>query len=153
MIGHLAELQAAINEGARVEGYIYWTVVDNFEWHENYRPEARFGLFTVDRHPPYESGGRFPRRITEGAIAYAHVIAQNGISRMAERFGIMSADGTQVLAPALTSGLTYEGIVSGLGGLILQLSKLGSGELFALLFYAAHQRWVRIHDLRWDSAK
>lgn len=151
LIGHLAELQAAINDGARIDGYIHWTLVDNFEWHEHYRPEARFGLFTVDRCPPQESGGRLPRHITEGAIAYAQVIAQNSIDQMTERFGIMTADGSQVKAPTVIPSLTYEGIVSGLGGVVLHLSRLGTGELFGLMFYARHQRWVRLRDINWND--
>lgn len=152
LIGHLAELQAAMIEGARVDGYLHWTLVDNFEWHEHYRPEARFGLFTVDRRPPQESGGRLPRHITEGAIAYAQVIAQDGIDQMAKRFGIMTADGGRVKAPTVIPYLIYEGIVPGLGGLVLYLSLLGTGELFGLMFYAGRQRWVRLRNITWDGA-
>jgi beta-glucosidase len=39
----LTHRQAA---GARIEGYFYWSLLDNFEWLDGFRP--RFGLFEVD---------------------------------------------------------------------------------------------------------
>jgi beta-glucosidase len=39
-------------EGVPVAGYFYWSLLDNFEWLEGFRP--RFGLFEVD----YATGSR-----------------------------------------------------------------------------------------------
>jgi beta-glucosidase len=43
---YLEQVLKARQEGCRVEGYFVWTLTDNFEWAEGYRP--RFGLVYVD---------------------------------------------------------------------------------------------------------
>lgn len=51
---HLEQLGVALDAGANVLGYFYWSLIDNFEWTEGTGP--RFGLAEVDfatqaRHP------------------------------------------------------------------------------------------------------
>nr|AAF34651.2 putative prunasin hydrolase isoform PH-L1 precursor [Prunus serotina] len=47
---HLCYLQQAIIEGANVQGYFAWSLLDNFEWSEGYT--VRFGINYVD----YDNG-------------------------------------------------------------------------------------------------
>jgi beta-glucosidase len=44
---HLEHVHAAIARGRDVRGYFHWSLLDNFEWNEGYRPT--FGLVAVDR--------------------------------------------------------------------------------------------------------
>ncbi|MCB9734134.1 MAG: glycoside hydrolase family 1 protein [Deltaproteobacteria bacterium] len=43
---HLEALHAAMDDGADVRGYFYWSLVDNYEW--NHGMSLRFGLYAVD---------------------------------------------------------------------------------------------------------
>jgi beta-glucosidase len=44
---HIQALARARHEGLPIQGYFVWTLLDNFEWTDGYRP--RFGLVAVDR--------------------------------------------------------------------------------------------------------
>lgn len=43
---HLRELRKVMDAGVDIRGYFVWSILDNFEWAEGYRP--RFGLVHVD---------------------------------------------------------------------------------------------------------
>ena len=43
----LIACQEAMQQGAQLEGYFHWSLIDNFEWHEGYWP--KFGLVAIDR--------------------------------------------------------------------------------------------------------
>jgi beta-glucosidase len=68
---HLRELARAMKEGARVIGYLYWSLLDNFEWAEGFGP--RFGLVEVD----YSSQRR---KIRDSARRYAEICRTGAIS-------------------------------------------------------------------------
>lgn len=68
---HLQALHEAIQEGANVQGYFVWSILDNFEWALGYGP--RFGLVRVN----YETLKRTPK---QSAYWYRDVIANNAIT-------------------------------------------------------------------------
>ncbi len=66
---YLRELGRAVEEDIPVQGYMHWSLLDNFEWQHGYR--QRFGLIHVD----YADGRRSPK---DSAKWYAQTIATNG---------------------------------------------------------------------------
>lgn len=64
IVQHLKNLHRAIEEGAKVLGYIYWSLLDNFEWDKGFNPH--FGLVAVDYL-------NFERRIRESAKKFSLV--------------------------------------------------------------------------------
>lgn len=67
---HLAAIWRALQEGADVRGYFYWSLLDNFEWARGFGP--RFGLAAVD----YGSMGRTVRPSAE---VYARICKNNSL--------------------------------------------------------------------------
>ncbi|MBI4972881.1 MAG: glycoside hydrolase family 1 protein [Candidatus Omnitrophica bacterium] len=53
--GHLKSIYLAMQKGVKVWGYLYWSLLDNFEWDKGFIP--RFGLIEVD----YATYKRKPR--------------------------------------------------------------------------------------------
>lgn len=66
---YLAGLKRAVEEGIPVAGYLYWSIMDNFEWLEGY--DKRFGLIYIDYRTQ-------KRTLKDSAYYYARVIASNG---------------------------------------------------------------------------
>ncbi|MBQ7919115.1 MAG: beta-glucosidase [Lachnospiraceae bacterium] len=66
---YLLQLKRAVDEGVKVIGYQYWSILDNMEWTEGY--ERRFGLVHVD----YQT---LKRTIKDSGYFYAEVIKTNG---------------------------------------------------------------------------
>ena len=71
----IAEYLSAVNEairlGADVKGYLYWSLLDNYEW-GSYKP--RFGLYSVDRNT-------FERTKKPSADFYREIIENNGVTQ------------------------------------------------------------------------
>ena len=66
---YLLALKKAIDEGAEVQGYFYWSFWDNFEWAKGY--QERFGLVHVN----YQTQERIPK---DSCRWYKTVMETNG---------------------------------------------------------------------------
>jgi beta-glucosidase len=66
----LIALHQAITEGVDARGYLYWSLLDNFEWDKGFWP--RFGLVAVD----YKT---LERTIRPSALAYARICQENAL--------------------------------------------------------------------------
>ncbi|GII33737.1 GH1 family beta-glucosidase [Planotetraspora mira] len=69
--GHMRAAHAAIEAGADLRGYLVWSLLDNFEWHDGYH--RRFGLVRVDF-------GTQRRLLKDSALWYRGVIERNGLA-------------------------------------------------------------------------
>ena len=61
----VAEVERCLAEGIDVRSYIYWSLLDNFEWTQGYG--QHFGLVAVDRHT-------FARTLKPSARHFARLI-------------------------------------------------------------------------------
>lgn len=64
---HVGQLLQARQRGIDVRGYVYWSLLDNFEWREGFAP--RFGLVEIDYHT-------LKRTVRPSAFAFRQLIAQ-----------------------------------------------------------------------------
>ena len=64
----LRGLHRCVADGVDVRGYFVWSLLDNFEWNQGYRP--KLGLFEVDRTT-------FERTAKPSVAWYADVAAHN----------------------------------------------------------------------------
>jgi beta-glucosidase len=110
IVSHLHQIRQAIDNGANIIGYLHWSFMDNYEWFDHYRPEAKFGLFQVDRDDDNDNLN-LRRKITKGAEAYKLIIKESvnqsrygavtdsAISKAEHRFGSFSPDGFHISRP------------------------------------------------------
>lgn len=77
LVNYLQEVYRAIQAKVNIQGFFYWSLIDNFEWHQGFTP--RFGLIEVD----YATQKRTPR---DSAYVYKEIIEENGIPHKMLRF-------------------------------------------------------------------
>jgi beta-glucosidase len=70
---HITQVQCALKDGIPVDGYLVWSLLDNYEWSLGY--QMRFGLIYVD----FETQQRI---IKESGRWFSRVIQQNGLVEM-----------------------------------------------------------------------
>ncbi len=67
---HLRYIHQATLEGANIKGYLYWSLLDNFEWSYGWAP--KFGLHEVDRET-------FARTARPSAQEYGKIAKTNSV--------------------------------------------------------------------------
>lgn len=70
---HFQQMRTAIRAGVPLHGYFLWTLLDNYEWAEGYRPDACFGIVHVDRvtlERTPKASYRWYRDVVKRAVAY-----------------------------------------------------------------------------------
>ena len=67
---HIESVAKAISSGADVRGYLWWSLLDNFEWDKGYK--HRFGLVKVDFNT-------FERKPKKFALEYKKICVDNAI--------------------------------------------------------------------------
>lgn len=72
MVEHLTWLSRAMAQGANVQGYFWWTLMDNYEW--NHGMDLRMGLYAVDNSDPQKI-----RTARAGVATYQRIAAGNSI--------------------------------------------------------------------------
>jgi len=158
IVAHVEQMLAAIRDGVDVFGYLYWSLIDNWEWVENYRPSSRHGLFSVDRRTP-----ELPRCITDAAMTLANLVAERDVGQARERFGTYRADASAIQCPRLSAGRLYAGRLTAPGErereFELYLSTRADKSLIGLLYYhavngdAEADLWVRVVGLNVDARR
>lgn len=67
IINHTFEVWKSIQDGIDVKSYMYWSLMDNFEWAEKFKP--KFGLYTIER------------KMRNSALTYKEISQNNGIKK------------------------------------------------------------------------
>jgi len=73
IVEHIEAMHSAIASGARVLGYLHWSLLDNFEWNDGYH--GRFGLYAVDFDDPQR-----PRTRRRSAEVFARIARANAVT-------------------------------------------------------------------------
>lgn len=87
----LEQIAAAKAAGADIRGYYYWSLTDNFEWAEGYRPH--FGLYQVDR-------ATLTRTPTEGAQVLSAIAGSRTVTTAQRQ--TYGGDGPMTPEPGVT---------------------------------------------------
>ena len=115
IVSHLQQVRRAIADGAHIIGYLYWSLVDNYEWLDNYKPEGKFGLFRIDFEDQHRKDSDLIRQKTKGAEALElivkeslsqsedGIISDSAIAAAQNKFGIFTEDGSHIIYPWMTN--------------------------------------------------
>ena len=74
IVRNLFWAQRAVQKGVDLRGYLYWSIVDNYEW--NHGMKLRFGLFSIDTEDRQKE--RKPRK---GVKIFAEIASKNALPK------------------------------------------------------------------------
>jgi beta-glucosidase len=97
---HLRALRVSIEEGARVSGYLLWSLLDCMEWADGY--QRKFGVYHVD----FATQRRRPK---DSALWYRDVVRRNGLGESRPKRPTLET----VAARASVSRATVSRVVNG----------------------------------------
>jgi beta-glucosidase len=112
IVAHIEQIKRGIDNGANVIGYLHWSLMDNYEWQEDYRPEAKFGLYRIDidsKNSITDQEQYLKRQVTKGAETLKLIIkeslnqdktamiADSAISKAKTSYGLFTADGSSIV--------------------------------------------------------
>src|SRR5262249_21567201 len=152
IVSHLQQVQRARREGVDVMGYLYWSIVDNYEWAYQYEARAAFGPFRVNRTALETPNGSFPRRMTEGARAMQAVIALRDADATARCFGAYHPSGRDFVGPTQSPGALWQGTSSTGEPLHLLFTRQALDKLGGMLFYPRLHRWLPLAAVQFHPA-
>ena len=92
IISHLQQLKKGIDDGAKIIGYLHWSLTDSYEWQEGYSSRSRFGLFSIDREDKcygrhITNGAKALKKIIEGSLKDNLIISDRVLMRAIGEFG------------------------------------------------------------------
>ena len=142
-----------------VMGYVHWSIVDNWEWHEGYHSKARFGIYSIgDRSDPANrivigTANTFKRQITEGAIILRNIIENAKVPEAGMRVGFVAPDGGRIIVPSLSHGALWEGSLNGatIKLFLDSTQSRTSNHLTGMIYYQSQNVWIALRDIMWDS--
>jgi beta-glucosidase len=114
IVSHLHQVRRAMDDGAHIMGYLHWSLMDNYEWLDNYRPEGKFGLFSIDFEEQDHSDSGLIRKKTKGAEALELIIKESisenkysvisdyAIAAAQNKFGTFTEDGSHIIYSWMT---------------------------------------------------
>ena len=72
IIEHVKQIKRCLDERLDVIGYLHWSLMDNYEWHEGYNKDGKFCLFSVKW-----AQSTLPRVSTKGAEVLSKIINES----------------------------------------------------------------------------
>jgi beta-glucosidase len=103
IVSHIHQIRKAILDGVDVLGYLYWSLIDGYEWHEAYSDDSRFGLFHINIQDQYKK--RYPTKavnlfkflIKEYCSTDQKFIPELSIEKAMNIYGHFSDDGRKLV--------------------------------------------------------